>query len=108
MCLRVGFSIGAGRKLKVGVKRLSIVRGEGDTVVVSRMDVVQNKEGGLHVTAGRFVVVGRKEGVGSSKIRTSALGEPANAANKALVGVLALKEGRIVIRLGALRNGING
>mmetsp|Transcript_56903 Transcript_56903/g.120811 ORF Transcript_56903/g.120811 Transcript_56903/m.120811 type:complete len:211 (-) Transcript_56903:44-676(-) len=72
------------------------------------VNVVKDVEGSLHVTAGRFVVVGRKEGVSRSEVRASALREPADTADETLVGMLALQEGGIVVRLSAFRNGVDG
>ncbi len=44
----------------------------------------------MHVTTGRLVVVGREEGMSQSKVWMGAVGNPVDATNKTLVGMLVL------------------
>ncbi len=71
--------------MNVGVHRSSIVGGEGDTIVMHEVDVVEDIQRGLHVTRRWLIHVGGQEGVGRSDVRACSRQKPTNAANETLI-----------------------
>jgi hypothetical protein len=55
--------------MNVGVHWSGIVGGEGDTVVMRGVDVVEDIQRGLRVTRRRLICVGGKEGLGCGNVR---------------------------------------
>ena len=90
------------------MKRKSVVGGKCDTIVMGGVDVVEDIQGGLHVTSGGLGIVGGEEGMRRGEVWTGALSEPTNASHKTLVGMLALEKGRTVIGFSRGRDSING
>ena len=54
----VGLGVGRVGIVKIGVDGLASLGGEGDAVIVRRVDVVENVEGCLHVTSRWTHIVG--------------------------------------------------
>jgi hypothetical protein len=55
--------------MNIGVHWSSMVGGEGDTIVMHGVDVVEDIQCGLHVTRCWLICVGGKEGVGRGNVR---------------------------------------
>jgi len=70
---------------------------EGDDIVMGRVNVVEGIYSGLHVSNGRFITVGRKEGVNSREVRVSREGQPTYTSNKTLICLSPTNEGREII-----------
>ena len=93
--------------MNIGVHRSGIVGGEGDTVVMRGVDVVEVIQRGLHVTRCQLIGVGGKEGVGRSDVRACSRQQPTDAADEILISVRPSDLHRRVTSINRLRNGIN-
>ncbi len=101
------FSVSRVRKMNIGVHRSGIVGGEGDTIVMHGVDVVEDIQCGFHVTQRQLIFVRGQEGVGRSNVRACRRQQPTDAADETLISILLPDLHRRVISIGRWRNGIN-
>ena len=81
---------------------------ECKSIVDCLVNVVEDVECSVPVAFGRFVIVGRQEGVGWGEVGPCALSQPTNRTNHTLVSLLAFEECRAVIGLIRFRARIDG
>ncbi len=84
--------------MDIGVHRGHVLQGKGDSVVMSRMDVVKCVKSSFHMPSSWLVAVRPQKRVDSGKIRTSGTSKSTNAANQTLVSLfLSNLSWRIVV-----------
>ncbi len=88
----------------VGVHQSSMVGGEGDTIVMHGVDVVEDIQCSLRKTQCWLICVGGKEGVGRGNVRVCSRQQPTNAANETLISFRKLDLRRRVISIDRWHN----
>ncbi len=64
-----------------------VLQGKGDSIVMSRMDVVKCVKSSFHMPSSWLVAVQQQKQVDGGKIRTSGISKSTNAANQTLVSL---------------------